>query len=153
MLWHPLLLARVPGERVARVAPTHVRCSVRPRVDGAPRARRRALAARRGAAHHRARRGGVSRASARTRAHTGMRVVQRRAGECERRCVPRGTQCAVRHRVAAALESGLVWVNCWLLRDLRVPFGGVKESGVGREGGRWSLEFFSEAKSVCVKAG
>jgi aminomuconate-semialdehyde/2-hydroxymuconate-6-semialdehyde dehydrogenase len=57
------------------------------------------------------------------------------------------------HRVAAVLEAGLVWVNCWLVRDLRVPFGGVKESGVGREGGRWSLEFFSEAKSVCVKAG
>jgi aminomuconate-semialdehyde/2-hydroxymuconate-6-semialdehyde dehydrogenase len=57
------------------------------------------------------------------------------------------------HRVAASLDAGLVWVNCWLVRDLRVPFGGVKESGVGREGGRWSLEFFSETKSVCVKAG
>ncbi|MFN8011258.1 MAG: aldehyde dehydrogenase [Holophagaceae bacterium] len=55
------------------------------------------------------------------------------------------------HRVAKALESGLVWVNTWLLRDLRVPFGGVKESGVGREGGRWSLEFFSEAKTVTLK--
>ena len=55
------------------------------------------------------------------------------------------------HRVAARLESGMVWVNTWLLRDLRVPFGGVKESGVGREGGRWSLEFFSEARNVCVK--
>ena len=55
------------------------------------------------------------------------------------------------HRVATALESGLVWVNTWLLRDLRVPFGGVKESGVGREGGRWSLEFFSEAKTVTLK--
>ncbi|HEX7151155.1 MAG TPA: aldehyde dehydrogenase [Thermoanaerobaculia bacterium] len=55
------------------------------------------------------------------------------------------------HRVAAALDSGTVWVNCWLLRDLRVPFGGVKESGVGREGGFESLEFFTEAKNVCVK--
>ncbi|MBL8112645.1 MAG: aldehyde dehydrogenase [Acidobacteria bacterium] len=55
------------------------------------------------------------------------------------------------HRVAAALETGMVWVNTWLLRDLRVPFGGVKDSGVGREGGRHSLEFFSEARNVCVK--
>jgi aminomuconate-semialdehyde/2-hydroxymuconate-6-semialdehyde dehydrogenase len=55
------------------------------------------------------------------------------------------------HRVAARLESGMVWVNTWLLRDLRVPFGGMKESGVGREGGRHSLEFFSEARNVCVK--
>ncbi len=55
------------------------------------------------------------------------------------------------HRVAAALDTGMVWVNTWLLRDLRVPFGGVKDSGVGREGGRHSLEFFSEARNVCVK--
>ena len=55
------------------------------------------------------------------------------------------------HRVAAAIESGTVWINCWLLRDLRVPFGGMKESGVGREGGWNSLEFFTEAKNVCVK--
>lgn len=55
------------------------------------------------------------------------------------------------HRVSAALETGMVWVNTWLLRDLRVPFGGVKDSGTGREGGRWSLEFFSEARNVCVK--
>jgi aminomuconate-semialdehyde/2-hydroxymuconate-6-semialdehyde dehydrogenase len=55
------------------------------------------------------------------------------------------------HHVAARLESGMVWVNTWLLRDLRVPFGGVKDSGVGREGGRWSLEFFSEAVNICVK--
>ena len=45
----------------------------------------------------------------------------------------------------------MVWVNTWLLRDLRVPFGGVKESGVGREGGRWSMEFFSENKNICIK--
>jgi aminomuconate-semialdehyde/2-hydroxymuconate-6-semialdehyde dehydrogenase len=55
------------------------------------------------------------------------------------------------HRVAAAIDSGTVWINCWLLRDLRVPFGGMKESGVGREGGFNSLEFFTEAKNVCVK--
>lgn len=57
------------------------------------------------------------------------------------------------HRVAAALESGTVWINCWLLRDLRVPFGGAKDSGVGREGGFESLQFFTEAKNVCVKLG
>ena len=55
------------------------------------------------------------------------------------------------HRVAAALDSGTVWINTWLLRDLRVPFGGMKESGVGREGGFESLNFFTEAKNVCVK--
>ena len=54
------------------------------------------------------------------------------------------------HRVAAALETGMVWVNTWLKRDLRVPFGGVKASGVGREGGRHSLEFFSEPKNICI---
>ena len=55
------------------------------------------------------------------------------------------------HRVAAAIDSGTVWINCWLLRDLRVPFGGMKESGVGREGGFESLSFFTEAKNVCVR--
>ena len=55
------------------------------------------------------------------------------------------------HRVAAAIDSGTVWINCWLLRDLRVPFGGMKESGVGREGGFESLNFFTEQKNVCVK--
>ena len=57
------------------------------------------------------------------------------------------------HRVAAELHAGTVWINCWLLRDLRVPFGGMKESGVGREGGFESLQFFTEAKNVCVKLG
>ena len=57
------------------------------------------------------------------------------------------------HRVAAALDAGTVWINCWLLRDLRVPFGGSKDSGVGREGGFESLNFFTEAKNVCVKLG
>jgi aminomuconate-semialdehyde/2-hydroxymuconate-6-semialdehyde dehydrogenase len=55
------------------------------------------------------------------------------------------------HRVAANLDAGTIWINCWLLRDLRVPFGGMKESGVGREGGFDSLTFFTEAKNVCVK--
>ena len=55
------------------------------------------------------------------------------------------------HRVAAAIDSGTVWVNTWLLRDLRVPFGGVKASGLGREGGRHSIEFFTEMKNVCIK--
>ena len=54
-------------------------------------------------------------------------------------------------RVAEKLETGMVWVNTWLHRDLRVPFGGIKNSGVGREGGRWSLGFFSEAINICVK--
>ncbi len=54
-------------------------------------------------------------------------------------------------RVSEAIETGMVWVNTWLHRDLRVPFGGVKDSGVGREGGKWSLGFFSEAMNVCVK--
>ena len=55
------------------------------------------------------------------------------------------------HRVAAAIDCGTVWINCWMLRDLRVPFGGMKESGVGREGGFESLNFFTEARNVCVK--
>ena len=55
------------------------------------------------------------------------------------------------HRVSALLESGIVWVNCWLLRDLRTPFGGVKDSGMGREGGFEALRFFTEEKNVCVK--
>lgn len=55
------------------------------------------------------------------------------------------------HRVSADLETGMVWVNTWLLRDLRVPFGGVKDSGVGREGGHHSLDFYSEQKNVCVQ--
>lgn len=55
------------------------------------------------------------------------------------------------HRVAERLESGTVWINCWLVRDLRVPFGGMKSSGVGREGGLEALRFFTEPKNVCVK--
>ncbi len=53
--------------------------------------------------------------------------------------------------MAEQIDSGMIWVNCWLHRDLRVPFGGVKNSGVGREGGRWSLNFFSEPMNICVK--
>jgi aminomuconate-semialdehyde/2-hydroxymuconate-6-semialdehyde dehydrogenase len=55
------------------------------------------------------------------------------------------------HRVAARLESGLVWVNTWLLRDLRTPMGGVKNSGVGREGGFEAMRFFTEPRNICIK--
>jgi aminomuconate-semialdehyde/2-hydroxymuconate-6-semialdehyde dehydrogenase len=55
------------------------------------------------------------------------------------------------HKVAAELETGICWVNCWLLRDLRTPFGGVKNSGVGREGGFEALQFFTEPQNVCIK--
>ncbi len=55
------------------------------------------------------------------------------------------------HRLAERIESGTVWINCWLIRDLRVPFGGMKSSGVGREGGLEALRFFTEPKNVCVK--
>ena len=60
------------------------------------------------------------------------------------------TRDAVRaRRVAECIEAGTVWVNCWLLRDLRVPFGGVKHSGVGREGGEEAMRFFTEPKTIC----
>ncbi len=55
------------------------------------------------------------------------------------------------HKVAAKIQSGIVWINCWLLRDLRTPFGGVKSSGVGREGGLEAMRFFTEPKNICVK--
>lgn len=55
------------------------------------------------------------------------------------------------HRVAARIEAGIVWVNSWYLRDLRTPFGGAKQSGIGREGGTYSLEFYSELRNVCIK--
>lgn len=55
------------------------------------------------------------------------------------------------HRVAAQIESGLIWVNTWFLRDLRTPFGGMKQSGIGREGGMYGYEFFSELSNVCIK--
>ncbi|MFC5746751.1 2-hydroxymuconic semialdehyde dehydrogenase [Actinomadura rugatobispora] len=55
------------------------------------------------------------------------------------------------HRVAPRVRTGIVWVNCWNLRDLRTPFGGVKASGIGREGGEYSLDFFSEPVNICVQ--
>ncbi|MCB0740692.1 MAG: aldehyde dehydrogenase family protein, partial [Chitinophagaceae bacterium] len=55
------------------------------------------------------------------------------------------------NRMAANLEAGIIWINCWLVRDLRTPFGGMKNSGVGREGGWEALRFFTEAKNVCIK--
>ena len=55
------------------------------------------------------------------------------------------------HRVADRIQSGIVWINCWMLRDLRTPFGGMKQSGLGREGGLEALRFFTEPKNVCVK--
>ena len=55
------------------------------------------------------------------------------------------------HRVAAQMEAGVIWANCWYLRDLRTPFGGSKQSGLGREGGVHSLEFYTELRNICVK--
>jgi len=55
------------------------------------------------------------------------------------------------HRVASKIDSGIVWVNSWFLRDLRTPFGGMKGSGIGREGGHHSLEFYTELKNICIK--
>ncbi|MGD8746137.1 MAG: aldehyde dehydrogenase family protein, partial [Gammaproteobacteria bacterium] len=57
------------------------------------------------------------------------------------------------HRVAGKPQSGLVWINCWMVRDLRTPMGGVKDSGVGREGGMEAMRFFTEAKNVCINTG
>jgi aminomuconate-semialdehyde/2-hydroxymuconate-6-semialdehyde dehydrogenase len=73
-------------------------------------------------------------------------------------CTPYGLSASVwsrdikrAHRVAAQIEAGTVWINSWMIRDLRVPFGGVKASGTGREGGKYSLDFYSEIRNVCVK--
>src|SRR5207237_7846477 len=55
------------------------------------------------------------------------------------------------HRVAAQIEVGITWVSSWFLRDLRTPFGGSKQSGIGREGGVHSLEFYTELRNVCIK--
>ncbi len=71
---------------------------------------------------------------------------------------PYGLGCALwtrdlarAHRVAAAVNVGLTWVNSWFLRDLRTPFGGARQSGIGREGGVHSLEFYTELRNVCIK--
>ncbi len=73
-------------------------------------------------------------------------------------CTPYGLSASVwtqnlsqAHRVASKLDTGIVWINTWLLRDLRTPFGGAKQSGVGREGGYAALRFFTEEKNVCIK--
>jgi aminomuconate-semialdehyde/2-hydroxymuconate-6-semialdehyde dehydrogenase len=55
------------------------------------------------------------------------------------------------HRVAGQIEAGIIWVNTWFLRDLRTPFGGMKQSGIGREGGAHSFEFYSELSNICIK--
>lgn len=55
------------------------------------------------------------------------------------------------HRMGAQLEFGIVWINCWLLRDLRTPFGGSKQSGIGREGGAEALRFFTEPRNICIR--
>jgi aminomuconate-semialdehyde/2-hydroxymuconate-6-semialdehyde dehydrogenase len=60
------------------------------------------------------------------------------------------TRC---HRLASRIQSGIIWINCWMLRDLRTPFGGMRQSGVGREGGFEALKFFTEAKNVCIDLG
>ena len=71
---------------------------------------------------------------------------------------PYGLSCTIwtnnlarAHKLAAKLQMGIIWLNCWLVRDLRTPFGGMKNSGVGREGGYEALRFFTEPKNVCVK--
>ncbi len=71
---------------------------------------------------------------------------------------PYGLACSIwtedltrAHRVAPKMEVGICWVNSWFLRDLRTPFGGSKQSGIGREGGNYSLEFYTEMSNVCVK--
>jgi len=57
------------------------------------------------------------------------------------------------HRLAAGIDAGIVWINTWLERDLRTPFGGMKQSGLGREGGQEAMRFFTEAKNVCINLG
>ena len=55
------------------------------------------------------------------------------------------------NKLAERLESGLIWINCWLERDLRTPFGGIKNSGYGKEGGKYAIDFFTESKNICIK--
>ena len=71
--------------------------------------------------------------------------------------VPYGLACCIytrdlsrAHRMAARIDAGIIWVNCWMVRDLRTPFGGWKASGVGREGGSDALRFFTEPSNVCL---
>jgi len=71
---------------------------------------------------------------------------------------PYGLSCSIwtrdltrAHRLSSQLNMGIIWLNCWLLRDLRTPFGGMKSSGIGREGGNEALRFFTEPKNVCIK--
>ncbi|PJC06676.1 MAG: 2-hydroxymuconic semialdehyde dehydrogenase, partial [Flavobacteriaceae bacterium CG_4_9_14_0_8_um_filter_34_30] len=54
-------------------------------------------------------------------------------------------------RLSNQLQTGIVWVNTWMFRDLRTPFGGMKDSGVGREGGQEALRFFTEPKNICIQ--
>ena len=54
------------------------------------------------------------------------------------------------HRMAERIDAGIVWINTWMMRDLRTPFGGVKQSGLGREGGAEAMRFFTEAKNICI---
>jgi aminomuconate-semialdehyde/2-hydroxymuconate-6-semialdehyde dehydrogenase len=56
------------------------------------------------------------------------------------------------HRVSRRLDFGIVWINCWMNRDLRTPFGGVKNSGIGREGGVEALRFFTETRNICIES-
>lgn len=57
------------------------------------------------------------------------------------------------HLVAQAMHAGIIWVNTWMTRDLRTPFGGMKFSGVGREGGKHSIDFYTEVQNICIKHG
>ncbi|MBP8215335.1 MAG: aldehyde dehydrogenase family protein, partial [Propionivibrio sp.] len=79
-------------------------------------------------------------------------VIKRANSTCYGLAASIYTQNVTRaHRVAGRMEVGLVWVNSWFLRDLRTPFGGSKQSGIGREGGVHSLEFYTELKNICIK--
>ena len=56
------------------------------------------------------------------------------------------------NRVAEKIDSGVIWINCWMVRDLRTPFGGLKQSGYGKEGGEDALRFFTEQKNICIQS-